>query len=296
VTTVKKKPAALRQPPPKSAQKKGPASTASIGTRSGKKQGQLALTSANTIAEKPPTPKENGGDAVKTPATHPHRPQDWTEKLAPEHFGYVDSRGIEDAGAFALAGHNRSAIKGIYEGVSAVFSPAAPYVAGDIVCIRTTADDHYVGRIFFPNDSQVIIVADHPMYHGSVIERAEVAIIAALVERRIVQPHGPACQDWIQYASEGPQPPPAITDNYMEREKRVDSRITAERVLAHFKTTGKKTSPCPALQALGGWDFTNNRSRHESLLTSDELRRLGITPPGDPGFAARRINVNNQTV
>lgn len=230
-------------------------------------------------------------DLVKTPASHPLRPHEWA---GPKKNFHLDAEGISDPHAFALAGHKHSAMKCVYEGVTAIFSPNAPFVAGDIVAIFTKSKDQYFGRIFYPDRKHLIIVHDAPSYHGHLIKREEVEMIGVMVERRIAEPFGPKCKDWIKYARETKNPKAPVIDNYIQRERRIDSRITAERVLAHFKTTGEPALTCMDTRSLSGWDYDKNRSRHKAMLTSDELRKLGITPAGDPGFSIRRINIQDQ--
>jgi hypothetical protein len=203
-------------------------------------QSPLAATpTPNTTTTAAPATKEIVF-VPKPPVAHPHQ---WG---GPPKVFTLDSLGIHDKKAFALDGHRQSAMRCVGEGVVAIFCPSEKFVRGDIVTVFTHDGTQFFGRYFPIDRKHIVIVADSPMLHGNVVRRNDIKLIAPMVERRIMEPHGPAVFNWSRYATEGPQRHKPITDgSYFQRERRIDARITSERVFDFFRRTGDTKSPCP---------------------------------------------------
>ena len=79
------------------------------------------------------------------------------------------------------------------------------------------------------------------MYHGYVLDRADIQILATLIQIRRDIPHGAATKGWSLYASESKIKVSTINVDGREHEERVDSRIIAEKLAHQFKATGARS-------------------------------------------------------
>jgi hypothetical protein len=188
--------------------------------------GEVAAATAGTIYE-------TLGTQTEPPVPAPRKTRTSTDARMVRGCVYAD--GITDPSAFAQIGWAGGDMRCLQAGTVGIFSPAAEWTDGDVVCIYTRsiaapAPTGRVGRIITTSESSIALVSDFPRLHARLFRRSDVLQIAAMVEIRTAIVHGAAAAGMHRGEMAGKRPETVTWLQGKEMEPRLDAAIRAEEL------------------------------------------------------------------